>query len=87
MEHVAAAERLRGAVAEAVRHLGENPLLGSTRPHLPPPYRFWFLPRFGYVLVYDPETDPVEILRFVHAKRDLPRALAGLPSRLGVPEE
>jgi plasmid stabilization system protein ParE len=48
------------------------------RPHLPPPYRFWSLTRFGYVLVYDPQTDPVEILRFVHTKRDLPRVLADL---------
>jgi hypothetical protein len=42
------------------------------------PYRFWSLTRFGYVLVYDPTTDPFEILRFVHTRRDLPRALAEL---------
>ena len=52
--------------------------MGSVRPHLPPPYRFWSLTRFGYVLVYDPQTDPVEILRFVHTRRDLPRVLADL---------
>jgi plasmid stabilization system protein ParE len=36
------------------------------------------MPRFGYVLIYDPQTDPVEILRFVHTRRDLPRVLADL---------
>ena len=78
MEHVVAAERLKHAVADAVKRLGENPFLGSARPHLPPPFRFWSLVRFGYVLVYDPGTVPVEILRFVHTKRDLPRVLAEL---------
>ena len=63
MEHPAAAERLRREVADAARRIGRNPLLGSLRPHLPPPYRFWSLPRFGYVLVYDPRTDPVSIFR------------------------
>jgi len=78
MEHKAARQTLSNALQTAARRLGENPLLGSVRPHLPPPYRFWSLTRFGYVLVYDPRTDPVEILRFVHTKRDLPRVLADL---------
>jgi len=30
------------------------------------------------VPVYDPQTDPVEILRFVHTKRHLPHVLADL---------
>jgi plasmid stabilization system protein ParE len=78
MEHAAAAERLRLAVADAARRIRQNPLLGSVRPHLSPPYRCWSLTRFGYVLVYDAQTDPVEILRFVHTRRDLPRVLADL---------
>ena len=77
MTHASAREALRTAVVTAARRLGANPLLGSPRPHLPPPYRF-LLTRFGYVLVYDPRTDPVEILRFVHTRRDLPRVLADL---------
>jgi plasmid stabilization system protein ParE len=80
MEHAAAAEALRHAIEDAARRLGGNPLLGSPRPYLPPTYRFWLLSRFGYVLVYDPATKPVEILRFVHTRRDLPRVLADLPS-------
>lgn len=78
MTHAAARQRLREAVVTAAGRLGANPLLGSPRPHLPPPYRGWSLTRFGYLLVYDPRTDPVEILRFVHTKRDLPRVLAEL---------
>jgi plasmid stabilization system protein ParE len=78
MEHAVAADQLQRAVADAARRIGQNPFLGSVRPHLPPPYRFWSLTRFGYMLVYDPQTDPAEILRFVHTKRDLPRMLADL---------
>jgi plasmid stabilization system protein ParE len=78
MTHASAREALRAAVVTAARRLGANPLLGSPRPHLPPPYRFWSLTRFGYVLVYDPWADPVEILRFVNTRRDLPRVLADL---------
>ena len=78
MEHKAAQQALHNAVVTAARRLGDNPFLGSARPHLPAPYRFWSLTRFGYVLVYDSQTDPVEILRFVHTRRDLPRVLANL---------
>jgi len=79
MEHEAARQSLRVALETAVRRLGENPYLGRRAPSpVPAPYRFWSLTRFGYVLVYDPQTDPVEILRFVHPKRDLPRMLADL---------
>lgn len=75
----AAADRMNDAVLDAALRLGANPLLGRTapRPFLPP-YRFWSLTRFGYLLVYDPATDPVQILRCVYAGRDLPRVLAEL---------
>jgi plasmid stabilization system protein ParE len=86
MEPVVAAEPLKRAVAGAARRIGRNPSLCSVRPHLPPPYRFWSLTRFGYVLVYDPQTDPVEILRFVYTKRDLPRVLADLRDAPDPPE-
>ena len=86
MEHVVAAEQLKRAVAGAARRIGRNPCLCSVRPHLPPPYRFWSLTRFGYVLVYDPQTDPVENLGFVYTKRDLPRVLADLRDAPDPPE-
>ena len=30
---------------------------------------------FKYVIVYDPETRPVQIIRVIHGARDLPRAI------------
>ena len=83
MEHASAAEELRNELDVAARRLGRHPQLGSARPYLPATYRLWLLSRFGYVLVYDRTTDPVEILRFVHTRRDLPRVLGGLPSSQG----
>jgi hypothetical protein len=76
MEHAVAADQR--AVADAARRIGQNPFLGSVRPYLAPPYRFWSLTRFGYVLVYDPQTDPVESSALSIPKRDLPRMLANL---------
>jgi plasmid stabilization system protein ParE len=79
MEHDTARQAMRLAVETAAGRLGANPQLGRTAPApLPAPYRFWSLTRFGYLLVYDPATDPVVILRCVHTRRDLPRVLAEL---------
>jgi len=89
MEHKTAQQALSDALQAAARRLGENPMLGSVRPYLPPPYRLWSLTRFGYLVIYDPQRDPVEILRLVHTKRDLPRVLADLrdPSAQNPPPE
>lgn len=79
MEHAHAQQALRAAIETTARRLGDNAYLGRIAPsHVPEPYRFWSLPRFGYVLVYDPQAEPVEILRFVHTRRDLPRVLVEL---------
>lgn len=73
-----AARGLNDAVELAARRLGANPRLGSVRPYVPERFRAWPLTRYGYLLVYDAGTDPVQILRIVHMARDLPRVLADL---------
>lgn len=74
-----AARYLRQAFVEAARLIGAHPKAGRLRPALlRGPYRFWQLVRFSYLPVYNPETEPVGIIRVVHTKRDLPRALADL---------
>lgn len=78
-ENLAAAETLRRAVEEIARRIGPRPLLGHVRPDLAPErYRFWSLTAFSMLLVYDTHTDPIEILRLVHTKRDLPKLLKDL---------
>ena len=75
---MAAARRLNDAVELATRRVGANPGLGSVRPYVPTRYRFWSLTRYRYLLVYDSTTTPVQIVRVVHMRRDLPRLLADL---------
>jgi toxin ParE1/3/4 len=81
MEHAAAAQRLRDAVALAARRIGERPLLGRHEPSLADArYRFWSVAGFPYLIVYRPDLSPPSIVRFVHTARDLPTALADLGS-------
>ena len=75
----AAAEQLLTMVLAAGAKLAQRPLLGRRRPELlPEPYRFWSIPRYRLLLVYDPTNDPVTILRVLNAARDLPPLLADL---------
>jgi antitoxin ParD1/3/4/toxin ParE1/3/4 len=37
------------------------------------PVRFWSV--YSYVIVYDPETQPLQILRILHGARDVRRVL------------
>ena len=76
-----AACRLRDLVDAAAERIGARPLLGRVEPALArPQYRFWSLPAFSMLLVYDATTDPVQNLRIVHTARDLPKVLRHLGS-------
>ena len=72
-----AAVELLDTAMEAARLIADNPVIGRIEPELAPArYRFWSIPAFRYLLVY--ETDPEFILRVVHTSRDLPAVLADL---------
>jgi plasmid stabilization system protein ParE len=76
-----AAEALLVAALKAAQMLADRPQMGHVRPAFAPTrYRFWSLTAFAYLLVYDTETTPIQILRVVHTARDLPKALADLGS-------
>jgi hypothetical protein len=45
---------------------------GAVRPAR---YRFWPLRWFPYLLVYDADSAPPHVVRFIHTARDLPAAL------------
>src|SRR5215467_370944 len=50
--------------------LGRTPQAGHFRRDLTSrPVRFW--PVYSYLIVYDPDRHPVEVLRVVHGARDL----------------
>ncbi len=75
----AAAERLLRAVLDAGEFLAVRSLLGRRRPDLlPDPFRFWSLPQFNLLLVYDSTTSPAAILRVLHTAQDLGPLLAEL---------
>jgi plasmid stabilization system protein ParE len=79
-------ELLTTVLAAGERLVG-HPLLGRRRPDLlPKPYRFWSIPRWRLLLVYDPTTNPATILRVLNTAQDLPPLLADLwepPGRAG----
>jgi len=82
----ASAEQLLTTVLAAGEQLAERPLLGRRRPDLlPDPYRFWSIPRWRLLLVYDPTTNPATILRVLNTARDLPPLLADLRDHPGAP--
>ena len=71
-----AARRLRAAVTDLARLLGEHPRVGMSRPEIADePLRFAVVRGFPYVVLYDPTADPPLILRVLHGARDLPEVL------------
>jgi plasmid stabilization system protein ParE len=82
-----AAEELLATVLAAGERLAERPLLGRRRPDLlPEPYRFWSIPRWRLLLVYDPATNPATILRVLNTAQGLPPLLWDLRDPPDPPE-
>jgi plasmid stabilization system protein ParE len=76
-ENVEAANRVESEIYLACAVLASTPYAGHIRPDMTSlPVRFWTLPRFSrYIIVYDPVSDPLQILRILHGATDLPRQL------------
>jgi antitoxin ParD1/3/4 len=72
-----AADRVEQAVFDACVFVAETPMRGHTRPDLTSrPLRFWPLTRYpNYLIVYRPETAPLEIVAVMHGKRNIRRIL------------
>ena len=72
-----AANRVEEAVYLACNFLVASPLAGGVRVDLTPlPVRFWLVQPYGNLfIVYDPEKKPLQIIRILHASRDLPSIL------------
>lgn len=77
-ENPAAADRVQGAIFEEFDGLARHPLLGSKRTEITLlPVRFWVVRRYPtYVVVYRPETKPLQILTVLHAMRDMKALLS-----------
>ncbi|MGO8786115.1 MAG: type II toxin-antitoxin system RelE/ParE family toxin [Terriglobia bacterium] len=72
-DSVRAANRLEAAVHDACAFLAEGPFRGRTRAEITPlPLRFWTVQAFpNYIIVYDPQSDPLQIIRILHGSRDV----------------
>ena len=69
-----AASRVLARLRTAMRRLARTPGLGHLREDLADEaLRFW--PVYSYLIVYRPETRPLQIIRVVHGARDVRRLL------------
>ncbi len=61
-------------IRAALKLLGKQPRVGHVREDLTGrPVKFW--PVYSYMIVYDPETEPIQILRVLHGMRDVEEIL------------
>lgn len=69
-----AARRVRAQLREAMQNLAEFPGIGHLREDLTDePLRFWTV--HSYLIVYRPDTKPLEVVRVIHGARDVERQL------------
>jgi plasmid stabilization system protein ParE len=68
-----AADRAEMQILATCHRLVKHPLLGARRQDITPlPVRFWTVTKFpNYVIVYRPETVPLQVVAVLHGKRDL----------------
>jgi plasmid stabilization system protein ParE len=76
-DNVDAADRVEEAIRGACAFLAESPLCGHTRTDLTClPVRLWTIPRYpNYVVIYDPATRPLRIIRLLHGAQEMRREL------------
>jgi plasmid stabilization system protein ParE len=68
-----AANRVELAIFSACESLARHPRLGSKRVEITSrPLRFWPVTRFSnFIIVYLPETKPLQVVAVLHAKRNI----------------
>jgi plasmid stabilization system protein ParE len=72
-DNVSAANRVESAILKACSRLAKHPLLGSKRSEITQlPVRFWAVSRIpNYIIVYRPDTRPLQVIAVLHGKRDV----------------
>jgi len=76
-DNLAAADRVEDAVFRACDFLADSPFAGRVRKELTPhPVRFWVVqPYSNYLIVYEQEKNPLQIIRILHGARDISKVL------------
>jgi plasmid stabilization system protein ParE len=72
-----AADRVELEIVATCRRLANHPLMGTKRLDITSlSLRFWTVTKFpNYVIVYRPETAPLQVVAVLHGKRDLKEVL------------
>jgi toxin ParE1/3/4 len=68
------AERVESAIREKFVLLAKNPGLGHWRKDLTEE-QVKFFPVYSYLVVYRPETKPLQVVAILHGRRDVERVL------------
>ena len=67
---VLVALRVSRDLRAAMEFLGDSPAAGHYRQDLTDqPVKFWSV--FSYLIIYDPEKRPIEVIRVLHGARDI----------------
>lgn len=74
-----AAKRVEMEIIATCRRLAKHPRMGTKRQDITPlPVRFWTITKFpNYVIVYRPDSAPLQVVAVLHGKRDLKKVLEG----------
>jgi len=72
-----AADRVEREILATCHWLAHHSRMGHKRHDITPlPVRFWTVTKFpNYVIVYRPQTMPLEVVAVLHGKRDLKEVL------------
>ena len=72
-----AANRVEAEILAACHRLAKHPRIGTKREDITPlPVRFWTVTKFpNYVIVFRPETSPLQVVAVLHGKRNLKEVL------------
>jgi plasmid stabilization system protein ParE len=70
------AKRVKQEFRAAMRRLAQFPGMGHLREDVThEPVRFWSV--YSYLIVYRPDTKPLEVIRVLHGARELSRLFQG----------
>lgn len=84
-DSVEAANRVLGKIEAAIYRLAEHPGLGHLREDLADSRHRFYLVYF-YLIVFRPGTDPLQIIRILHAARDV-QTILSLAAEEAEPEQ
>ena len=74
-DNLHAADRLEADIFDACQRVAQKPDLGHFRRDLTDKLVRFFAVRGTYLIVYDPDSSPLEVLRVLHGARDVPTEL------------